>query len=163
MNRVAFTNRRHVSGFSIDNIVHIVINGLLSFNFEQQRSIICKQYYLMNILNKASNDSARAEDELRELVVKTGMSVKNVSKALATSVSSFKISRLRRKLSAGPFQAISAVDANRVFVQHLAQALEGARESAALTRAIALLSRGAGAVIDIYFGGILIMRLLKDI
>ncbi|GBP79234.1 hypothetical protein EVAR_87329_1 [Eumeta japonica] len=29
-------------------------------------------------------------DELRELVVKTGMSVKNVSKALATSVSSFK-------------------------------------------------------------------------
>ncbi|GBP34129.1 hypothetical protein EVAR_28263_1 [Eumeta japonica] len=33
---------------------------------------------------------ARAGDELRELVVKTGISVRNVSKALATSVSSFK-------------------------------------------------------------------------
>ncbi|GBP64777.1 hypothetical protein EVAR_14973_1 [Eumeta japonica] len=32
------------------------------------------------------NDSARAGDELRELLVKTGVSVKNVSKALPTSV-----------------------------------------------------------------------------
>ncbi|GBP40908.1 hypothetical protein EVAR_88969_1 [Eumeta japonica] len=35
-------------------------------------------------INSSCNDSARAGDELRELVVKTGMSVKNVSKALAT-------------------------------------------------------------------------------
>ncbi|GBP45233.1 hypothetical protein EVAR_28981_1 [Eumeta japonica] len=37
------------------------------------------------------NDSARAEDELRDLVVETEMSVKNVSKNLATSKSSFKL------------------------------------------------------------------------
>ncbi|GBP67226.1 hypothetical protein EVAR_47787_1 [Eumeta japonica] len=64
----------------------IDINSLNPVTQIRLQKVECPACY-----SKVSNDSTRAEDELTELVVKTGMSVKNVSKALATSVSSFKL------------------------------------------------------------------------
>ncbi|GBP16396.1 hypothetical protein EVAR_9978_1 [Eumeta japonica] len=64
----------------------VIIGGSAELTCLNLNSKLISQIELLFL----SNDSARAGDELRELVVKTGMSVKNVSKALATSVSSFK-------------------------------------------------------------------------